>query len=205
MENFGFSGLAKTLYQRVILSYRTTLIGLAFVAGDALLSYLTSVNLPSAVHYGVGILAAGFALVKEQSAIPPLASPKGSARLGATAALAALLGCASLTACKTLPPVVTDVLQCGEQAIVAQIPSLTGQIVAILRAGATGWQSLLLSLISAAGDAGRCAWAVVYAQIQGGLSLSDRPTAAVPADVQARAAEFQALLVAQAKAQAARR
>lgn len=198
MENFGFKGLLVTLYQRVILSYKTTLIGLGFVSVDATLSYLQAVNFPNWAHYVVGVVSGMFALIKEQSGVPPLvpAAPKGFARIGALAALSGVM--LALTGATCQKPIVVDVLHCGEDAIVKRIPDLTLQIVSILRAGEPGWQSVLLTLVEAAGEAGACAWEVVYAQIVGGLSLSDRPRETAPADVQARAQEFQALLKARA-------
>lgn len=198
MENFGFKGLLVTLYQRVFLSYRTTFAGLGFIAIDVLISYLLAAPLPSWVHYAVGLAATVFALIKEQSRIPPLvpSAPKGFARIGTLAALSGVLLALAGATCQK--PIVVDVLHCGENAIVKRIPDLTLQIVSILRAGEPGWQSVLLTLVEAAGEAGQCAWEVVYAQIVGGLSLSDRPREAAPADVQARAQEFQALLKARA-------
>lgn len=207
MENFGFKGLLVTLYQRVILSYKTTLIGLGFVSIDATLSYLQAVNFPSWAHYVVGVVSGMFALLKEQSGIPPLvpAAPKGFARIGALVVLSGAMLALTGATCQRPSPVVVDVLRCGEAAIVKRIPDLTLQIVSILRAGGAGWQGALLTLVEAAGEAGQCAWAVVMAQIEGGLTLSDRPREAVPADVAARAAEFQALLEARAaSARAAR-
>jgi hypothetical protein len=100
--------------------------------------------------------------------------------------------------CQNPPPVVVDVLKCGENAIVKRVPALALQMVAILRGGAQGWQNVLLTLIDAAGEAGQCAWEVVYAEIVGGLTLADRPSEPIPADVQFRAVEFQQLLKARA-------
>lgn len=200
MENFGFKGLLVTLYQRVFLSYKTTFYGIGFIAIDVLISYLMAAPLPSWIHYAVGLAATVFALIKEQARIPPLvpAAPKGFARIGTLAALSGALLALTGATCQKPSPVVVDVLHCGENAIVKRIPDLTLQIVSILRAGGPGWQGALLTLVEAAGEAGQCAWAVVMAQIEGELTLSDRPREAIPADVAARAAEFQALLQARA-------
>lgn len=197
MENFGFKGLLTSLYQRVIVSYKTTLIGLGFVSIDALLSYLQAVQFPAWGHYAVGLVATVFALIKQSSGIPtPIEPSRGFFRLSMLAPLAALLALVSVlaSACKTMPPVVVDVLNCGESAIVKRVPDLTMQIVSILRAGGKDWQGVLLTLVDAAGEAGQCAWEVVYAQIVGGLTLTDRPREAIPSDVQSRAVEFQTLL-----------
>lgn len=71
MENFGFSGLLKTLWQRVFVSYKTTLIGLALVGADAVVSYLGSVSLPTWLHAVVGIAASVLALYKSQNQLAP--------------------------------------------------------------------------------------------------------------------------------------
>lgn len=222
--------LALVWVARVFL--RKTIPWLATDAGGAVLglvaatatAVLAAVSLPGS-HTVAGIVVATFtalltnqtvfALLKKlgvdlsvdpaPSAPAPLvpAAPRGFARIAVTAPLAGILAAAwIIPACKTMPPVVVDVLHCGENAIVKRIPDLTLQIVSILRAGGTGWQGALLTLLDATGEAGACAWAVVMAQIEGGLTLTDRPKEAVPADVAARAAEFQALL--QARAMSAR-
>jgi hypothetical protein len=73
MENFGFAGLAKTLWQRVVVSYKTTLLGLALVAADAALTYLGNVNLPSWAHAVVGLAASVLALYKSKAQVAPAA------------------------------------------------------------------------------------------------------------------------------------
>lgn len=69
MENFGFAGLAKTIWQRVFVSYKSTLLGLALVGADAAVSYLTSVQLPTWLHAVVGVAASVLALYKSQAQV----------------------------------------------------------------------------------------------------------------------------------------
>ena len=42
MENTGFKGLLVTLYQRVVVSYKTTLLGLAFVAASTFVDFFSA-------------------------------------------------------------------------------------------------------------------------------------------------------------------
>lgn len=70
MENFGFRGLLVTLYQRVVLSYRTTLLGMGIVAAGAVADYLG--HAPSKTVATIGAIVAGvLALVKEKYPAPP--------------------------------------------------------------------------------------------------------------------------------------
>lgn len=70
MENTGLKGLFVTLYQRVILSYKTTLFGLAVIAAGVVIDNLVhSPNRTVAVVGGV--LGSVFSLVKEQLPKPP--------------------------------------------------------------------------------------------------------------------------------------
>lgn len=199
----------KSFYGSFFLSIESTLVGIALGFGDWLFSYLGTIQLPTWAHVLVGIASLAFVAYKQDRAkkavlVPaapaPVEPPRGFARIGALAALSGVM--LALTGATCQKPIVVDVLHCGENAIVKRVPDLTSQIVAILRAGDPGWQSVLLTLVDAAGEAGACAWEVVYAQIVGGLTLTDRPREAVPADVAARAQEFQALL--QARAMSAR-
>jgi energy-converting hydrogenase Eha subunit A len=70
MENVGFRGLIVTLWQRVVLSYKTTLLGLGvLVLGVVLENLVASPN--KIVATVAGVLAAIFALVKEKLPPPP--------------------------------------------------------------------------------------------------------------------------------------
>lgn len=69
MENFGWSGLFKTIWQRVFVSYKTTLLGLALVGADAAVTYLGSVQLPTWLHAVVGVAASLLALYKSQKQV----------------------------------------------------------------------------------------------------------------------------------------
>lgn len=115
--------------------------------------------------------------------------------------------------CKTSPQIATGALHCDEKEIVARIPDLTLKIITVLRAGGTGWQSILLALVSAAG--GACAWDVVYAQVKSDLrvnslgessiTLSAHSRTTISDAARLRADEFQSILKARAdSAKAAR-
>jgi hypothetical protein len=70
MENTGFKGLLVTLYQRVILSYRSTLIGILVACAPFVIDYVTAQSNP--VLHAIGlVLGSVFALVKEQLPKPP--------------------------------------------------------------------------------------------------------------------------------------
>lgn len=71
MENFGWSGLFKTLWQRVFVSYKTTFLGLALVGADALVTYLGAVSLPTWLHAVVGVAASILALYKSKAQVQP--------------------------------------------------------------------------------------------------------------------------------------
>lgn len=75
MENTGFKGLLLTLWQRVVVSYKTTLIGIAVAAVPYVLAYFT--GSPNKVLQTIGlVLGSVFALVKEKvPAPPPLPAP----------------------------------------------------------------------------------------------------------------------------------
>jgi uncharacterized membrane protein len=71
MENTGIKGLFVTLYQRVILSYKTTLFGIGVVAIGAVADYLaTSPN--KIVTIIASILGAVLMLIKEKYPAPPV-------------------------------------------------------------------------------------------------------------------------------------
>lgn len=69
MENVGFKGLAVTLYQRVIRSYRTTLLGIGVVAAGVIVENL--LHSPNKIVVTVAsVLGAILALVKEKIPAP---------------------------------------------------------------------------------------------------------------------------------------
>jgi hypothetical protein len=73
MENTGFRGLLVTLWQRVILSYKTTLLGLVILAAGYGIDALA--HSPNKIASTIGaVLATVFALVKEKLPAPPPAS-----------------------------------------------------------------------------------------------------------------------------------
>jgi hypothetical protein len=102
------------------------------------------------------------------------------------------------------PPVVTNVLQCGEDAVIQQIPALTTGILNILRTGGSDWQAQLTAYLAAVvPTAAECAWAVVYAELVGGVGAKATPGCVllghgVCDDTQAtaRARQYQAVLKA---------
>jgi hypothetical protein len=72
MENVGLKGLFVTLYQRVVRSYKTTLLGLGVLALGVIVENL--VHSPNKIIATVaGVVAAVLALVKEKLPPPPLA------------------------------------------------------------------------------------------------------------------------------------
>jgi hypothetical protein len=60
------------LWQRVVVAYKSTLIGLAFVAADAIITSLEVAQLPPWAHYAVGIVASILALYRPKA--PPVAA-----------------------------------------------------------------------------------------------------------------------------------
>ncbi len=72
MENVGFKGLLKTLWQRVVLSYKTTLIGLGVMALGFIIENLAHSN-NHTVATIFGLLGGGLVLLKEKLPAPPAA------------------------------------------------------------------------------------------------------------------------------------
>lgn len=71
MENTGFKGLLTSLYQRIILSYKTTLIGLAVAAVGVIADYY--VNSPNKIVAGIFAAIGGvLVFIKEQYPPPGL-------------------------------------------------------------------------------------------------------------------------------------
>ncbi len=69
MENTGLKGLFVTLYQRVILSYKTTLLGLGVVAAGVIVENL--VHSPNKMIATIaGVAGAVLALVKDKLPAP---------------------------------------------------------------------------------------------------------------------------------------
>jgi len=65
-ENTGFKGLLASLFQRVILSYKTTLIGIAIEAVSVVADNF--VNSPNKILTIVGsVIAAALVFIKEKS------------------------------------------------------------------------------------------------------------------------------------------
>jgi hypothetical protein len=118
--------------------------------------------------------------------------------------LLALIVCLPLmSATCNMPPVITNVLQCGEDAVVQKIPALTTGILNILRTGGSDWQVQLTAYLAAVIPvAAECAWAVVYAELVGGTGAKatpgcpSLPTGIGCDDTQAaaRARQYQAML-----------
>jgi hypothetical protein len=70
MENTGLKGLGITLWQRVVLSYKSTLIGVAVVAVGVLAENL--VNSPNKILSTVGaIIGAVLIMMKDKLPAPP--------------------------------------------------------------------------------------------------------------------------------------
>jgi hypothetical protein len=75
MENTGFKGLLITLWQRVILSYKTTLLGIGIAAVGIVIEHFA--QSPNKVIATAAIVAGSIlALVKEKLPPPPVALPE---------------------------------------------------------------------------------------------------------------------------------
>lgn len=59
-----------SLYHRVILAYKSTLLGIALVAADAIVSQLQGASLPGWAHAVVGIVASILVLLKKKEPEP---------------------------------------------------------------------------------------------------------------------------------------
>jgi hypothetical protein len=72
VENTGFKGLLVTLFQRVVLSYKSTLIGIGVAGVGAVVDYYA--NSPNKMVTMIcGIVGGALALIKEQGIVkvPP--------------------------------------------------------------------------------------------------------------------------------------
>lgn len=78
MENTGLKGLLKTLYQRVVLSYKTTLIGLGVVVLGTVADELA--KSPSKILTIVASVVGGILiLIKQKFPTPPPSDPPPAA------------------------------------------------------------------------------------------------------------------------------
>jgi uncharacterized membrane protein len=71
MENTGFKGLLVTLYQRIVLSYKTTLIGIGVAAAGAVVDYYAS-SPNKVVSVICGLVATVLVFIKEKYPTPVL-------------------------------------------------------------------------------------------------------------------------------------
>jgi hypothetical protein len=67
-----FKSLLVALWDRVFVAYKSTLIGLALVAADVVISSLQSAAIPQWAHAVVGIVASLLALYKGKQPAPQL-------------------------------------------------------------------------------------------------------------------------------------
>jgi hypothetical protein len=141
VENTGLKGLLVTIYQRVILSYKTTLIAILIATADATLAYLSEAPLPDWVHTVVGIAVAILALLKEKKpakAVPPLAP---------VAVL--LLGCTFLLgSCAHVRHATADLLDCAAVEVTKALVEHAKQALG-LEEGA--WQTALQEVVAKGG------------------------------------------------------
>lgn len=86
-------------------------------------------------------------------------------------AITVLLAALSFTACAHVPKIATQLVQCGEQGIEAQLPSLASQATQILTGTNPDWQNALDALLAAAGDAAGCAVQVAVADLEHGAAV----------------------------------
>lgn len=77
MENTGLKGLLVTLWQRVFVSYKTTLLGIVVVGVGVLIDSLVASPNHTVAIIG-GVLGSIFALVKEKLPPPPPQAPVAS-------------------------------------------------------------------------------------------------------------------------------
>jgi hypothetical protein len=70
VENTGLKGLFVTLYQRVILSYKTTLVGIGLAVAGVIVDNLTHSSNKTITSIAV-ILGSVLALIKEPGAVKP--------------------------------------------------------------------------------------------------------------------------------------
>lgn len=74
MENTGLKGLGVTLWQRIVLSYKTTLIGIAVAVVGVVAENF--VNSPNKIVAIVGaVIGAVLIMVKDKLPAPPTAAP----------------------------------------------------------------------------------------------------------------------------------
>lgn len=67
-----FKMLGTALWTRVILSYRTTLLGLALAAVDVIIAQLDAAPIPPWAHALVGLCAMALALYRGKAKLPGL-------------------------------------------------------------------------------------------------------------------------------------
>jgi len=116
------------------------------------------------------------------------------------------LALTSLSACKTpgvIPPVVVELLECGADAVKPRVPAIAAAIVAVIQDPRHDWQPVLDQIIAAGGEAGACAWAVVYSQVTSGVGTRAVPAAGpvlLEAEIYQRAQLYQGTLSNRARA-----
>ena len=64
--------ILSALWERVVVAYKSTLLGLALVAADAIVSSLQVAEIPQWAHVVVGVVASILALYKGKVAPPAL-------------------------------------------------------------------------------------------------------------------------------------
>jgi hypothetical protein len=95
----------------------------------------------------------------------PGSPPKAAFPISLPIALFCLMAFTGLAACAHLPPLATELIDCGEQGIQQQVGGLTSQVAAILSGSSPSWQNALDSLEAAAGDAVGCAVQLAVSQL----------------------------------------
>jgi hypothetical protein len=138
MENFGFKGLLATIYQRVILSYRTTLIAMAIAGADVLIQHFSGAEFPSWVHTTAAVFAAMLALVKEQK--PPKPPPVSVVGL--------ILVGLMLSSCVHVKSATSAALDC---AAVSIVQTFVDQAKMALGSGTADWTKAVDDVVKIAG------------------------------------------------------
>ena len=98
------------------------------------------------------------------NSLPDTSLPRQGLKTAATVAF--LLLVMPMVACAHLPPLVTQLIDCGEQGIEQQVGGLTSQVAAILAGNQPNWQDALDALEAASGDAVGCAVSQVVNQLE---------------------------------------
>ena len=80
------------------------------------------------------------------------------------------------TACKGVPISGSQLLDCGEEAVQQQLPTLLSQVSSILSSGSVNWQDSLDALLTTGGSAVVCAVQVAVSNLEHGTTTPGAAT-----------------------------